>query len=49
MHTVRLKAGQNEGDLPTLKEISGAWNEYSNVLFCMFLFLFLCDCHIIGC
>lgn len=30
----RLQAGENPGDRPTLREIDGAWNEYSNVLFC---------------
>lgn len=29
----RLQAGENAGDRPTLREIDGAWNEYSNVLF----------------
>lgn len=30
---VRLEASEKEGDRPSLKEVTGAWNEYSNVLF----------------
>ena len=37
----RLQAGENAGDRPTLREIDGAWNEYSNVLFRRFFRLAL--------